>query len=222
MESSITSPSWVPFLVAYLAGAGDIDRLYGAARKPLLRVVARLAPLLPEDLRDDVVQQVFIRLIETPPKYDPGQCSASTLMYGLLRNAIRQVQATFAPPGQKTRATRSEDEPQSSSLNGNQLAERLTVEDEVISQPVGLAPSPRWTAAQTHAIAESRELLGRLPHDLGSVTWLVHGLGYSISDAARIIGKSRFSVARSLKQVQGLTQLRKDAPRQPHEISAAA
>jgi DNA-directed RNA polymerase specialized sigma24 family protein len=105
MDSSV-SPRWETPLVAYLSGTGDLTELYCAAKQPLKRIVARLAPSMPEDLREDAVQQLFVRLLENPPNYDPDRCSMPRLIYGLLRNSVKQVRAMFAPPGQRTRISK--------------------------------------------------------------------------------------------------------------------
>lgn len=215
MKSSIACPSWVPLLVAYISGDGDFTKLYDAARKPLLRIVARIVPFLPDDLRDDVVQQVFIRLIENPPKYDPRQCSPRTLMYGLLRNAVRQVQATFAPSGQRTRIRKGNIEQGSQSPDVCITSEDQTADYESALQHYEKAPSSRWTAESMQASAQTSELLGRMPRDAGSATWLVYGLEYSITEAARMMNISRFAVARSLNQALRSAQGEIDASSQP-------
>jgi RNA polymerase sigma factor (sigma-70 family) len=206
MKGSASS-RWELFLVAYLSGGCDFTTLYSAAWKPLVRIVARLAPLMPEDLREDVVQEAFTRLIQNPPKYTPGQYSARTLTYGLLRNAIKHVRSTFTPPGQKTRVPDSGTEQSPPELT----AQRRTVEDLVTPEDLDQAPSPRWTASTVEAFAQSHELLDRMPDDVGTATWLVYGLESPIVDAAKTLGISRFAVARSLILAQRMARLEIDA-----------
>src|SRR5258708_36794735 len=98
-----TSPTWDSLVVNYLSGTGDLTELYRAAKRPMERMVARIAPYLPEDIREEAVDEVFVRLMENPPKFTPGEFSARTLVFNLLRNAVRQVRALYAPPGEKTR-----------------------------------------------------------------------------------------------------------------------
>jgi RNA polymerase sigma factor (sigma-70 family) len=196
------SPSWEPLLVAYVSGGSDFTTLYNAARKPLMRIVARLAPFLPVDLREDVVQQLFVRLIENPPKYDPGQCSARTLTYGLLRNAVRHVRAGFALPGEKTRRRDNRNEQSSASLFSELTAQRTTPVNDITSEEIELAPSPHWTADSTRARVQAHELLSQMPQEVGRAAWLVYAREYSITDTAIIMNKSRFAIARSLKEAR--------------------
>jgi DNA-directed RNA polymerase specialized sigma24 family protein len=200
MEGSISSPSWESLLVAYLSGDCDFTTLYNKAKKPLLRVVARLAPFMPEDLREDVVQQTFMRLIENPPKHDPSRCSPRTLLFGLLRNAVRQVRAMFAPPGQTTRI-HSEDDLMVENSSGELTAQRITPANEITPDLIEDAPSSRWTPDNTHALVRAGELLAKLPKEAGTAAWLVYALEYSITDTAAMMDKSRFAVARALRQV---------------------
>jgi len=208
------SPSWDTSLVAYLSGNADITEVYRLAKRPLERIVARLAPFMGEDLREDAVQNLFVRLIENPPAYDPSGCSARALTFGLLRNAIRQVRAAFAVPGQKTR------------IPADSLVELhpITVDDFVAEFPIGegdsllhdveQAPSLRWTSDNTQAFVQARELLAHMPPDAGTAVWLVHGLQYSITEAATILNRSRFAIARSLKHGMSVAQIENNASAQ--------
>jgi RNA polymerase sigma factor (sigma-70 family) len=198
------SPSWEPLLVAYLSGGCDFTTLYSAARKPLVRIAARLAPIMPEDLREDVVQEFFIRLIENPPKYDPRQCSARILTYGLLRNAVRHVRATFALPGQKTRMPDSGNGQSNENLTIELTAQRTTSVKEISPEEIDQAPSPRWTADNNQAFVQAHELLAQMPQEVGTAAWMVYGLEFSIVEAAKMMGTSRFTVARSLKEARQL------------------
>jgi DNA-directed RNA polymerase specialized sigma24 family protein len=196
MDAS-TVPLWEPLLIAYLSGNGDFTELYNAAKRPLERMVRRVAPLLPEDLHEDIVQQVFLRLIENPPADGAAGCGMRALIFGMLRNATRQVRAMFAPPGQKTRVENlhAEDDGDASSVSaaGNRSS-TSGVDLSEIEEAVGT----RWTAEQTTASVLARELLWIMPRHAADAAWLVFAQEFSLVDAAKALNKSRFAVSRAL------------------------
>jgi DNA-directed RNA polymerase specialized sigma24 family protein len=206
MDSSAAVP-WENLLLAYLAGNSDLTPLYNATHKPLQQLVARIAPLIPEDVREEVVHQLFMRLIENPPKFDPCRCRPSTFTYGLVRNAARQVRAMYAPPGRKTRTG-----PEVAPAEKNQTARSIEVDQQPIadgrSVPEDLdeIPTRRWSPESICAFAQVSELLSQLPQDVAAAAWMVFGLEYSIIEAARIIRKSRFAIARSLRNAKRMTR----------------
>jgi DNA-directed RNA polymerase specialized sigma24 family protein len=199
MDSSV-SPTWDAVATNYLKGEVDLSVLYKAAKKPLERIVARLAPSMPADLREDAVQQIFLRLIENPPKHDADRCSSRTLMYGLGRNAVKQVRAMSAPPGRKTRLSWNENA-QDCQVPSTDVTPGLAIVEDAAQEIEGI-PSPRWTAKNVETSARTRELLGQFPQDVAAAVWLVFGLEFSIIEAGRILRKSRFAVARSLHQAR--------------------
>jgi RNA polymerase sigma factor (sigma-70 family) len=218
-------PTWDALVVGYLARDVDLSTLYKAAKRPLARIAARLAPSMPKDLHEDAVQQLFVRLIENPPQYDPAQCSPRTLMFGLIRNAVRQVQSMFVPPGRKTRIDKSEFDQEMRGPSADLTAEYPTAEDgRTPRRELEQTTSRRWTAKAIEARAEAGELLARMTDDGGTAIWLVYGLQYSVTEAASIMNKSRFAVARSVKKSLHSARPETHPPRQlaAHSISVAA
>lgn len=215
------APAWEPFLIAYLSGdKGALTNLFSTATKPIQRFVKRVAPSLPEDLREDVAQQVFVRLIEKPPEYVAEKLSASSLLFGLVRDAIKQVRATFAAPGQRTRlriTTQNEETEEAAVFQTNVAVVAGSDDtDEIIEQ----APSHRWTAEQATANILTYDLLKKLPERSASALWLVYAESMTVSDAARELGRSRFQVARDLKL--GHTMALNAAAMQPFALAFAA
>jgi hypothetical protein len=147
-------------------------------------MVRRVAPLLPEDLHEDIVQQVFLRLIENPPADGAAGCGMRALIFGMLRNATRQVRAMFAPPGQKTRVENlhAEDDGDASSVSaaGNRSS-TSGVDLSEIEEAVGT----RWTAEQTTASVLARELLWIMPRHAADAAWLVFAQEFSLVVAHR-------------------------------------
>jgi DNA-directed RNA polymerase specialized sigma24 family protein len=197
--TSSASPAWEILAVAYLTGHGDLAPLYEAAQRPFKRMVGRLSPSLPPDLQEDAVQQVFVRLLENAPAYDPARCSVRTLFYGLLRNAVKQVRAMNIPPGRKTRI---ENEQESRVPPAEMIPRYAIVETENTLQEIDEIPTPRWTPENIQTLARSSELLTQLPAEVAAAAWLVHGLEHSIVEAAGLLKKSRFAVARCLRQAR--------------------
>jgi DNA-directed RNA polymerase specialized sigma24 family protein len=190
--------SWEPHLESYLLGdSNSLGPLYKSAKRSLLRFLSRRAPFMPEDVREEVFDQIFVRLIENPPAYDPAKGSLRSLMFGLARNALKQVRATYVAAGQKTRLSRNENE--FATKAAEPRLKKVASCDEYLVNPVEEIPSLRWTDTQICAMAESHELLASLPPDRASALWLVRGVEYSATEAGKIMGKTRFAVARLLQ-----------------------
>lgn len=85
--------------------------LYERFHPWLLRRVGRYAPdLVVRNLREDVVQQLWLRLLSKPPSsFNPAQCTVLCYLNFLLRTAAREVRAMSAAPGQRTRQYKNED-----------------------------------------------------------------------------------------------------------------
>lgn len=193
--------SWEPHLESYLLGdSNSLDPLYKLAKKSLLRFLSRRAPFMPEDVLEEVFDHIFVRLIENPPAYDRAKCSPRSLMFGLARNALKQVQATYVAAGQKTRLSRNENE--FATKAAEPRLKEVASCDEYPVNPVEEIPSLRWTDTQIRAMAESHELLASLPPDQASALWLVRGVEYSAIEAGKIMRKTRFAVARLLQFTQ--------------------
>jgi DNA-directed RNA polymerase specialized sigma24 family protein len=191
--------SWETHLESYLLGNLDsLTPLYKLAKRSFLSYLSRRAPFMPPDLREEAFDQVFVRLLENPPEYDSSKCSLRSLMRGLARNALRQVRALYAPAGQKTRI--SVDETEFATTAAKSRSVGLGDGDELVTDPIEEIPSYRWTAANAQAMAEASELLSFLPEDQGAAAWMVHGRELSVIETSAIMGKSRFAVARVLKQ----------------------
>jgi RNA polymerase sigma factor (sigma-70 family) len=196
------APSWEPFLVAHLCGdKSALTNCFSTVKTHIARYVRYRAPYLPEDLREDVAQQVFVRLIQNPPAFDPGSDNVSSLLYGLVRNAITQVKAMFAPLGQRTRmraSVQTKDEDTARTAIPEQELNAFADVDEMPAD-IEQVKSHRWTSEQTESTVIADNLLSKLPERAASALWLVHADSMTVSDAARELGLSRFQVARDLK-----------------------
>lgn len=95
-------------LVAFLAGnrrAGDA--VYTQMRGPILAIVRSRAPDLMND-REDVLNEVFVLMLEAPHRFDPQRGSARVFITSvLLPDAMQRVRAKMARPGTTTRRRKS-------------------------------------------------------------------------------------------------------------------
>lgn len=105
-------------LPAFLTGDAQArNALPRAAKNYLLTVARQYGADLPEDLLGEVVNQGFLKLLALGPgDFDPEVRKAGTFMGLVVRDAIRQIRAAYAAPGQpkrnrKRRAHDQSDEP---------------------------------------------------------------------------------------------------------------
>lgn len=91
-------------LVAFLSGnrrAGDA--IYVQMRAAVLAIVRDRAPDLAND-REDVLNEVFVLMMEAPHRYDPGRGSARIFITSvILPDAMQRARAKMARPGTTTR-----------------------------------------------------------------------------------------------------------------------
>jgi DNA-directed RNA polymerase specialized sigma24 family protein len=91
-------------LIAFLGGnrrAGDA--VYKQMRAAILAIVRDRAPDLAND-REDVLNEVFVLMMEAPHRFDPGRGSARVFITSvILPEATQRVRAKMARPGTTTR-----------------------------------------------------------------------------------------------------------------------
>lgn len=91
-------------LVAFLSGdrrAGGA--LYSQVRATVLSIARRRAPDLHAD-REDVLNEVFVIMMESPKRFDPTRGSARAFIVSvLIPDAIQRIRARSARPGTTTR-----------------------------------------------------------------------------------------------------------------------
>lgn len=95
-------------LAAFLGGnrrAGDA--IYTQMRAPILAIVRSRARDLMSD-REDVLNEVFVLMMEAPHRFDPQRGSARAFITSvLLPDAMQRVRAKMARPGTTTRRRKS-------------------------------------------------------------------------------------------------------------------
>ncbi|MGE0677735.1 sigma factor [Pseudolabrys sp.] len=91
-------------LIAFLGGnrrAGDA--IYTQMRAAVLAIVRDRAPDLAND-REDVLNEIFVLMMEAPHRFDPGRGSARVFITSvILPDAMQRVRAKMARPGTTTR-----------------------------------------------------------------------------------------------------------------------
>jgi DNA-directed RNA polymerase specialized sigma24 family protein len=91
-------------LVAFLGGNSRAgDAIYRQMRPAILAIVRDRAPDLAND-REDVLNEVFVLMMEAPGRFDPERGSARVFITSvILPDAMRRVRAKMARPGSMTR-----------------------------------------------------------------------------------------------------------------------
>jgi DNA-directed RNA polymerase specialized sigma24 family protein len=182
-------------LQAFLAG-DPIARntLPRVAERYLIVIVRRLDPALPEDLRGEVVNQALLNLLrQDAGSYRPARGSAGTFLGLMVRNALRQVRAMYAPPGQPTRRRQRK--------SGVSKPEAPLV--AITAQPPedtvdGQEPTAPDDIAALEIQLDVEALLQRAAADVAEGLRRVYLDEEPMQDAAEAMGMSRFALSRKL------------------------
>jgi hypothetical protein len=152
------------------------------------------------DLVEDVIQQSWLLLFAHPAgAFRPERGTARSFIDGIVRNAARDVRASYAPPGWPTRPAVGHPLPAILSLEALQEAERAEPFD-IPDTSASIEANPELVIAQIEA-----DRLVALGGQLGPV-WLPEAMariaaGARIGDTAATLGVSRFQVRRELDVV---------------------
>ena len=91
-------------LIAFLRGApcarADSTRVIW---KRLVLATRQVLPRMDAYIRDEIVQQAFVILLENPRRYDPARGTAASFLCQVVREASRAVRAAYAPPATRKR-----------------------------------------------------------------------------------------------------------------------
>ncbi|MDF2389128.1 hypothetical protein JMG10_47400, partial [Nostoc ellipsosporum NOK] len=102
------------------------NRLFEPARRYALKIVHARASELAPDLRQEVVQQALMNLMRTgPDRLNPAKGRASTLFAWCVREAIQQVRASMAKPGNVTRSRGKPEQRAATVLSWDEVAETM-------------------------------------------------------------------------------------------------
>uniref|UniRef100_Q07PM2 Sigma-70 region 2 domain protein n=1 Tax=Rhodopseudomonas palustris (strain BisA53) TaxID=316055 RepID=Q07PM2_RHOP5 len=178
--------------IAFLGGdrrAGEV--VYAQMSATILTVVHRRAPDLPND-RQDVLNEVFVLMMESPRRYDPTRGSASAFITSVLvPEGIQRVRAKMVRAGATTRRRK----PPKPTLEATfTIQEQLPAPDALETTGYG-SPTAMEAACDAHVIWSRSE---------PGVRALIGGLmdGKAQAEIASDLAIDRFKVGRIFKKLQ--------------------
>ncbi len=176
-------------LVAYLRGEPDArERFPGEAAEILTALAARHAWFLPVDVREEVVNEAHLILLERLAGFDPQRAPAPVYLRLVVRDAVKRVASSYCPPGWKTRATNAEIEKQ----RGAVLSLEAKIED-------GFEYRDHRAELDIYQRCDLRTVFDRAPRTLGVALERIYYHGESTKDVAASMGLTRFTLARQIK-----------------------
>lgn len=170
------------------------EKLPRVAERYVLKIARRLGPDLPDDLHYDVVNQAFLNLmLQKPASYNPARGAAGTFLKLMVRNALRQVRASNAPPGHVTRVRK---------LRGTALP--VSAPSPIVVSLDELDEDNMPTSDRAIATIEARydveALLRRAPAELAVILSRVYLQGETVGYVASDVGVSRYIVSRQISE----------------------
>jgi DNA-directed RNA polymerase specialized sigma24 family protein len=181
-------------LIDFLAGdpvARDV--LPERIQRFLLKQARRLGRDLPDDLQEEVAQQAFENLLRQSPKsFDPDRSSALGFIKLLVRNAVYQVRAMYAPPGKRTRLQRVDRLKEIVVFTAQPTTVQL---EEVDPDSTASADDPAKGAELRHDAAVVLRLAS-IPVRTGLVR--VHLQEHTLQEVATNLGIDRFKLGRQM------------------------
>ncbi|MCI0755739.1 hypothetical protein [Teichococcus vastitatis] len=184
----------------------EATKAFKAVNNRIKGAAARLAPALPEDLREDVAQQFWLIVVQRSITFDDmGKCTFATVLKSLTIDAIRTVIAGNAPAGVKRRdRSPAKDRKKTKPLSEVTAAPTQEVAPDV---QVELAKAE---GVGTADVVEKRilvqEILMQETPEVVRACWAI-AEGAPISTAAESAGLSRFQMARKLKHLRAAAHL---------------
>lgn len=111
-ESDYDRKPTTELLVAFEKGDPEARRILPDRLEDSLHaIVSQIGFELPSDQHNDVVQKTWMNVLEGDSEYDPSRSSPLTYLKLHMRNAIRQVRASYARAGEPKRlSSRNETE----------------------------------------------------------------------------------------------------------------
>jgi hypothetical protein len=180
-------------ILVVMAGAGEhLSNLDGQARRYTRRIVATRAPDVPEDVRDEIANQALAALL----RCHLADLEASGLeARGFFRlrviEALRQVRASYAPAGQRTRLTAKAASPPPDGLA--RPRPRPPIEDHP-----DLAAEAAFGAVERRRDADA--ILAAAPPLVAQALRLICFGDLDMGAAAAEVGLSRFALKRRISR----------------------
>jgi len=148
----------------------------------------RIAPQLPTDLHQEVVQQTCLNLLgNSRMKFNPKRGSAKMFLVLAVRNALRQVRADYCPPGQPTRRSNRNSE-------ATEQPSHRCISIEELDEEVGSDASELEIIAR----CDADSLLKLAPEEVVIALERIHYWGDTITEVADDLKVSRYKLSRQI------------------------
>jgi len=188
-------PDLSGLLEQFLAGDERArDQFPRAARPYLLKVARRLAPELPDEIQQEAVNQSLLNLtLQKPSNYNPIRGTAKTFLKFMLTSALRQVRASYTPPGRMTRLRGRKDSKSEASVAVSYVS---SLDD------INEADMPAIDGGITAAEARHDVLaiLRYAPAHVATTLDRVYLQEHVLNDVAAELGLSRYTLSRQVNE----------------------
>lgn len=171
------------------------EELPRVARPYLRKIARRLGTELPDDIQQEVVNQALLNLTQQKPgNYDPERGTAKTFLRFMLQNAVRQVRASYAPPGHVTRVRRSKG---AKGPIANVRAAHISPLHELNDADMPAIDGGIPAAEARH---DAHALLRQAPTHVAASLERLYLQEHVLNDVAVDLGISRYSLSRQIAQ----------------------
>lgn len=150
-------------------------------RRRLTLVTKKIMPDLDASLREEVVQQAFVALLDNPRRYNPARGTAISFLFQIVREAARTVRAAYAPPATRKRERSDAPTP----------AAPVALHDLTDNEMMQFAPARYGSAESVEARCDLLVLVPRLPGQL-LIAFTLIAEGDTKVLAAQMAGITRF------------------------------
>jgi hypothetical protein len=180
-------------LRGFLAGDKSArEALPRVAERYVLKIARILGADLPEDLHREVVNQAFLNLMrQKPGSYNPARGAAGTFLKLMLRNAVRQVRASYIPPGYVTRIRKKKGTTASVTARGAGVTSIDELQQDEMPRVDGGIPV-------VEARHDAEALLRHAPLRLAITLRRLYLDGGTLKEVAVVAGISRFKLRRQI------------------------
>jgi len=176
-------------LAAYLRGDADARvRFPVEAHRILTDLAAHHGCFLPVDVREEVVNEAHLIMLERRSGFDPARGSAPVFLRFVVRDAVKRVAATYCPPGWRTRRSDVDAEAQRTAV--------LSLERHTEMGTVFCDTSAERTVERQ---CDLRTVFDRAPAGLGYALRRIYFLDESPAAVAKSLGVSRFTLLRRMQ-----------------------
>ncbi len=151
----------------------------------LRRMAEQLAPDIPTDLQEDIVNETWVKLLEkSPTHYDVHRGSERPYIGLVMRDAVKRVRANYRPPGSLSRQRRQQE-----------LQSAISFEDQ-IERGVQFV-NDQQASVEDRCLAT--EILTHMDKPTAEALLRVYVRGERVQEVAAVQGRNRFQVSRDMK-----------------------